>query len=68
MHITKLIAYRQAAILPIHAVVVGMVLGPVMVLGSFTGKRIVDQLPESVFVWIIELTLISAGLLFLLKG
>jgi len=68
MHITKLIAYRQAAILPIHAVDVGMVLGPVMVLGSFTGKRIVDRLPERVFVWIIELTLISAGLLFLLKG
>jgi len=44
MHITKLIAYRGAAVLPFHAVVVGLMLGPIMILGSFTGKRIVDRL------------------------
>jgi hypothetical protein len=43
-------------------------LGPVMVLGSFTGKRIVDVLPEGVFILIIEGTLVAAGLLFLLRG
>lgn len=68
MHITKLIAYRQAAILPLHSVIAGLMLGPVMILGSFTGKHIVDRLREQVFVWIIEATLIAAGLLFLLKG
>ena len=68
MHVTKLIAYRHAAVLPLHAVVVGLVLGPVMVLGSFAGKRIVDKLPEKVFVWIIELTLVVAGVIFLWKG
>ncbi len=68
MHITKLVAYRQAAILPIHAVVVGLLLGPVMVFGAFVGKHIVDRLPERVFIGIIELTLLAAGVLFLLKG
>lgn len=68
MHVTKLIAYRQAAILSLHALVAGLVLGPVMVLGSFAGKRIIDKLPEKVFVWIIELALITAGLVFLWNG
>ncbi len=68
MHVTKLIAYRQAAILPMHSMLSGLMLGPVMILGSFMGKRIVDRLREQVFVWMIEATLTAAGLLFLLKG
>jgi uncharacterized membrane protein YfcA len=39
-----------------------------MVLGSFLGKRIVDRLPEKVFVAIIELVLIVAGAMFLIRG
>ena len=40
MHITKLIAYRGAAVLSLHAVVVGLMLGPIMILGSFTGNAL----------------------------
>ncbi len=68
MHVTKLIAYRHAAILPVHAVVVGLLLGPVMILGSFVGKHIVDRLPEKVFILLIEATLLAAGVLFLGRG
>jgi len=68
MHVAKLIAYKQSAILPLHAVLAGLALGPIMVGGSFSGKRIVDRLSERVFVVIIELTLLAAGLLFLVKG
>jgi uncharacterized membrane protein YfcA len=68
MHVTKLAAYRAAAILPMHAVVVGLALAPIMVSGSWAGKRIVDRLPERVFVAIIELTLVAAGVLFLVRG
>ena len=68
MHVTKLVAYRHAAILPLHSVVVGLMLGPLMIWGSFIGKRILDRLPERVFVWIIEATLVAAGLLFLWRG
>jgi uncharacterized membrane protein YfcA len=39
-----------------------------MVLGSFVGKRIVDRLPEKVFILIIDATLIIAGIRFLWKG
>jgi hypothetical protein len=65
MHVAKLIAYRESAVLPLHAVVSGLALGPIMVAGSFVGKRVVDRLPERVFVWIIDLTLVAAGILFL---
>ena len=68
MHVTKLFAYRQASVLPLHAVVVGLLLGPVMIAGSAAGKRIVDLLPERVFILLIEATLIGAGLLFLIRG
>lgn len=68
MHIAKLAAYKQSAILPMHAVVAGIALGPIMVGGSFAGKRIVDRLPERVFILLIELTLLAAGVLFIVKG
>lgn len=67
MHLAKLIAYRTTAVLPMHAVLSGLALGPIMVAGSFAGKRIVDRLPERAFVLIIDLTLLTAGLMFLTR-
>ena len=68
MHVTKLVAYRQSSVLPLHAGLAGLALGPIMVLGSFIGKSIVDRISERVFVIIIEATLVAAGVLFLVKG
>ena len=68
MHIVKLIAYRQTAVLTLWGALIGLGLGPVMIFGSFLGKRILDRLPEKVFVAIIEGVLIVAGLLFLVRG
>jgi uncharacterized protein len=68
MHVTKLVAYRRASVLPISGIAVGVMLGPLMIVGSWAGKRIVDRLPERVFVALIELTMTVAGLLFLIRG
>lgn len=68
MHVVKLVAYRQAAVLPLASVLTGLALGPVMIAGSWVGKRIIDRLPERLFVIIIELTMIAAGLLFIIRG
>jgi len=68
MHVTKLAVYRQAAVLPNAALMAGLALGPVMIVGSWVGHRIVDRMPERVFVAVIELTMVVAGLLFLIKG
>ena len=68
MHVTKLIAYREADAISGPAALSGLALGPIMIAGSWTGKRIVDRLPERVFVLVIEGTMLVAGLLFLLRG
>lgn len=68
MHVTKLVAYGQTALLTGPAVIAGLALGPIMVGGSWAGKRIVDRLPARVFELLIELTLVAAGLLFLIRG
>jgi hypothetical protein len=68
MHISKLIAYKQSAVLPLHALLAGLALGPLMVGGSLAGKRIVNRISERVFTAIIELTLLAAGVQFIWKG
>jgi len=68
MHVTKLVAYRDAAVLPRTSIVAGLAIAPLMIAGSWIGKRIVDRLPAHVFVILIELTMTAAGLLFLIRG
>lgn len=68
MHLTKLVVYRQVSVLPNGAAAVGLALSPVMIAGSWVGSRIVNRLPQPGFVVIIELTMVFAGLLFLIKG
>jgi len=68
MHVAKLVAYGTAALLTAATVGIGLVMAPAMIVGSLIGKRIVDRLPERVFVAIIEVVLIVAGLVFLIGG
>jgi uncharacterized membrane protein YfcA len=68
MHVTKLVAYGGTAVLTFNSIWVGLALGLVMILGSLTGKRILDRLPERAFVIVIEAVLVLAGLGFLLSG
>ncbi len=68
MHVFKLIAYGQTAVLTVRDVILGLALGPVMVAGSLVGKRILDRVPERVFVWIVEAVLVTAGTVFLIFG
>ena len=68
MHVTKLVAYRGAEVLPMKSVVTGLAIGPFMIIGSRIGKRAIDRLPEQVFVLLNELTITAAGLLFLIRG
>lgn len=68
MHVFKLIAYGRSDLLEWHTSLIGLLLGPIMVFGSFFGKKIVDALPEEAFVLVIDITLAAAGLLFLVRG
>lgn len=68
MHLTKLVAYRQTTVLRASDALVGIALGPLMITGTYIGKHILDRLPKRVFVAVIELVLIAAGLMFIVRG
>lgn len=68
MHVTKLAVYGKASLLTPDALSVGLGLGPIMILGSYVGKRIVDYLPERFFIGLVEFCLVFAGLALLIYG
>jgi uncharacterized membrane protein YfcA len=68
MQVTKLVAYGIAALLSAQTLGVGVLLTPVMFAGAWIGKRIVDRLPERVFVTIVEVALVVTGVAFLVFG
>jgi hypothetical protein len=68
MQVTKLVAYGIAALLSALTLGVGVLLTPVMFAGAWIGKRIVDRLPERVFVTIVEVALVVTGVTFLVFG
>ena len=68
MHVTKLVAYGAGGVLTGSAVLAGLALAPVMVAGSWVGKRILDRLPERAFTLIIEAVLVVSGTILLTQG
>jgi hypothetical protein len=58
----------SAAVLTIAGLAVGLAVGSIMILGSFVGKRLLDRLPEKIFLYLVEATRVIAGLNFLLRG
>ena len=68
IHVTKLVAHRQAAVLSATACLAGLAIGAIMILGSYAGKQIADRISERAFVLVIELTMITAGVRFLVHG
>lgn len=68
MHVTKLAIYHQTLILSTQSILAGLALGPIMVLGSWIGKKVVRRLPERIFVVLVEVTLLIAGVNFLFRG
>jgi uncharacterized membrane protein YfcA len=68
MHVTKLVAYGSAAVLTAAGLVAGLAVGSIMIAGSFVGKKLLDRLPERFFVALVEITLVAAGVAFLIRG
>lgn len=67
-HVFKLVAYGSADLLSAAVLVRGCALAPCMIVGSWLGKRIVDRASERTFVLLVELTMVAAGLLLILRG
>ena len=68
MHVTKLVAYGSTSVLTTAGLQLGLAIGAIMILGSFVGKILLDRLPEQLFLFLVEATLIVAGVIFLIRG
>lgn len=68
MHVVKLIVYGGTDLLTANGLLVGLLIGAVLIAGSYLGKKIVDRVPERAFVLLVEGTLVVAGVRFLVWG
>jgi uncharacterized membrane protein YfcA len=66
MQVSKLAVLGGANIVDDKILVSGLVLVPFMIGGALAGKKVVDHISESLFVVVIDITLLFAGLSFLL--
>lgn len=63
----KLGTYTGAAAMTLTALVVGLALAPLMIVGTFIGKRLLHRVSDRVFVLIVETAMLISGLVFLLQ-
>lgn len=66
MHITKILVYQRYALIGLQEFWYGMLLGLAMVLGSWTGKRIIERLSKEKFIFFVEVLLIVSALQLIL--
>jgi len=67
MHVAKLSTYQSLGAMNLSMWIAGILLGPIMVAGSFAGKKILDRLPVQVFLIIVETAIVGFGIWFLIK-
>jgi uncharacterized membrane protein YfcA len=65
MHLTKLAAYGAGDLLTGQVLLYGAALTPATLLGAWVGKKIVGRISDRVFVLLVEIGLLAAGVLFL---
>jgi len=68
MHVTKLGVYGSYALIGVRTLLIGIAIGAVMILGTYLGKRLLNKVPEHIFPYIIEGTMLVAGVLFIIRG
>lgn len=62
MHVTKAVVYSRFTLLNPRDAALGVLLGSAMVLGSWMGRRIIEQLSRAWFSRLVELLLVVSGL------
>ena len=66
MHVTKIATYGAGDLLTGQVLLYGAALTPATLLGVWAGKRVVGRISDHVFVLLVELGLLAAGILFLI--
>lgn len=62
MHLTKTIVYQKYALIGIQELGYGLLLGVAMILGSWTGKRIIEKLSRDKFILLVEILLLVSAI------
>jgi uncharacterized membrane protein YfcA len=65
-HITKLVVYGGTAVLTHATALIGLLLTPASLAGSWVGKQIVDRIPAGAFIIVVELALVVSGVALLI--
>ena len=68
MHVTKLGVYGSYALIGVRTLLIGIAIGAVMILGTYLGKWLLNKVPEHIFPYIIEGTMLVAGVIFVIRG
>lgn len=66
MHVAKLGSYQGLDAMSATIWLTGLLLGPVMILGSWLGKVFLDRIPGHIFVWLVEGVVLLFGIGFLI--
>lgn len=62
MHLTKTIVYGRYSLVGITELYYGLFIGLAMILGSWTGKRIIEKLSRQTFIIVVETLLVISGI------
>ena len=66
MHVTKIATYGAGDLLTRQVLLFGVALTPATLLGTWVGRKVVGRISDRVFVLLVEIGLLAAGVLFLL--
>jgi uncharacterized membrane protein YfcA len=66
-HIIRLGAYQSFGAITPKIWLYGLMLGPLMISGTFLGKRLLSRIPTKLFILIIELAVLGFGIRFIVK-
>jgi hypothetical protein len=64
--VPKIATYGAGDLLTRQVLLYGIALTPATLLGAWTGKKIVGRISDHLFVLLVELGLLAAGILFLI--
>lgn len=68
MHLTKTIIYNKYSLIGQTELYYGLFIGLAMILGSWTGKKIIEKLSREKFIILVEILLIISGLQMIATG
>ncbi|MFU8849489.1 TSUP family transporter [Micromonospora sp. SL1-18] len=66
MHTAKIAAYGAGNLLTGTVLLYGLALTPATLLGAWAGKKVIGRISDRLFVTLVEIGLVAAGVLFLL--